>query len=78
MGDDWNERLREVVASTLGISDDDITDELSPETEPAWTSFAHLTLMSAVEEELGIQLSMQEMTEAKSFGTLVRIVAGHA
>ena len=78
MGDDWNERLREVVASTLGIADDEITDDLSPETEPAWTSFAHLTLMSAVEEELGIQLSMQEMTDAKSFGALVRIVASHA
>ncbi|MFY7950967.1 MAG: acyl carrier protein [Armatimonadaceae bacterium] len=78
MSDALGERLRGVVASTLGLADDDITDDLSPDNEPAWTSFAHLTLMSAVEEEFGIQLSMQEMSDAKSFGALAGIVGNHA
>lgn len=78
MSDEWAERLRGVVASTLGLADDDVNDDLSPDSEPSWTSFAHLTLMSAVEDEFGIQLSMQEMSDAKSFGALSQIVGRHA
>ena len=68
-------RLKEVVAETLGLTEDEIAAETSPQTEPAWTSFSHLTLMSAVEEAFGIQLSMAEMTAAQSFGRLAEIVA---
>jgi acyl carrier protein len=64
------ERLRDVVAETLGIDSDDVGDETSPETVAAWTSLNHLTLMSAVEEAFGIQLSMYDMTAAQSYATL--------
>lgn len=70
-------RLTEVVAETLGLAEDEITAETSPQTEAAWTSFSHLTLMSAVEEAFGIQLSMAEMTAAQSFSSLVGIVSQH-
>lgn len=71
-------RLTEVVAETLGLAEDEITAETSPQTEASWTSFTHLTLMSAVEEAFGIQLSMAEMTAAQSFASLAEIVARHA
>lgn len=71
-------RLTEVIAETLGLAEDDISPETSPQNEPAWTSFSHLTLMSAVEEAFGIQLSMDEMTAAQSVARLAEIVAKHA
>jgi acyl carrier protein len=64
------ERLREVVAETLGIDSEDVDDETSPQTVAAWTSLNHLTLMSAVEEAFGIQMSMEDMAVAQSYATL--------
>lgn len=70
-------RLIEVIAETLGLPEDAITPETSSQTEAAWTSFNHLTLMSAVEESFDIQLSMEEMTSAQNVAQLAQIVAQH-
>ena len=70
-------RLREVMAETLGLDEDEIDADTSPQTQAAWTSFSHLTLMSAVEEAFGIQLNINEMTAAQSYGQLSKIVAAH-
>ena len=64
------ERLREVIAETLGIDIEDVGDETSPQTVAAWTSLNHLTLMSAIEEAFGIQMSMEDMAVAQSYATL--------
>lgn len=71
-------RLREVVADTLGIADDEVGESLSPQTNPAWTSFSHLTLMSAVEEAFGIQFSMDDMAAAQSYPKLVALIGAAA
>jgi len=59
-----------MVAETLGMDIEDVGDETSPETVAAWTSLNHLTLMSAVEEAFGIQMSMEDMAVAQSYATL--------
>jgi len=64
------EKLRDMVAETLGMDIEDVGDETSPETVAAWTSLNHLTLMSAVEEAFGIQMSMEDMAVAQSYATL--------
>ncbi len=71
-------KLREVVADTLGIGEDEVDDTLSPQTNPAWTSFSHLTLMSAVEEAFGIQFSMDDMAAAQNYSKLVALVGAAA
>jgi acyl carrier protein len=68
-------RLKQIVADSLTIYEDDIVDETSPNTEPAWTSLGHLTLMSAVEDGFGVQFSMEEMAGAQSFGDLRALLA---
>ena len=68
-------RLKQTVADSLTIDEDDIGDETSPNTEPAWTSLGHLTLMSAVEDAFGVQFSMEEMAAAQSFGELRSMLA---
>ena len=68
-------RLKQIVADSLTIYEDDIVDETSPNTEPAWTSLGHLTLMSAVEEGFGVQFSMEEMASTVNFGELRELLA---
>ena len=68
-------RLKQTFADSLTINEDEIVDETSPDTEPAWTSLGHLTLMSAVEDVFGVQFSMEEMAAAQSFGQLRTLLA---
>ncbi len=70
-------QLRTIVAETLGVSPDEITDETSAKTMPVWNSYNHLTVMSAVEETFGIMFSMEEMTDVANYGELRDIVAKH-
>ncbi|MEO7716600.1 MAG: acyl carrier protein [Capsulimonas sp.] len=70
-------KLKDIVAETLGVDAEEIEGTASPATLPSWTSFNHLTLMSAVEEAFGLTLSMEEMTGVKSYADLAATVGRH-
>ena len=72
---DQETQLQTVTADALGVDPDEITDAASPQTLAAWTSFAHLTLLSAVEEAFGLTFSMDEMTGVHDYGELRALVA---
>jgi acyl carrier protein len=75
--DDFEERLREVSAAVLGVDVDALSDTASPSTLREWTSVAHLSLISAIEEALSIHFSVDEIFAAQSFGALREIVSRH-
>lgn len=77
MTQEQNQHLKEITADAFGVDVDDINDQTSPKTLAAWTSFSHLTLMSAVEDAFGITFSMEEMTGAHNFPELCRTVSAH-
>ena len=68
-------QLKTLTADTLGVDPEEIADDSSPQTLAAWTSFNHLMLMSAVENEFGLTLSMDEMTEVHDYAELRALVA---
>jgi acyl carrier protein len=70
-----DERLRDLSATVLGVDPDDLTDASAPESLGEWTSLRHLSLIAAVEEEFGIQFSLEEINKSQRFGELRRIVA---
>jgi len=53
------ERLHRVVAEVLDVSLESVTGAMSPETVETWDSLTHLRLITAVEAEFEIQLSME-------------------
>lgn len=75
MTTEQEDQLRTVTAEALGVEEDDVTDAASPETLAAWTSFQHLTLLSAVEEAFGLTFSMEEMTGVHDYGELRALAA---
>ncbi len=75
MTSDQETQLKTLTAETLGVDTEEITDEASPQTLAAWTSFEHLTLMSSVEEAFGLTFSMEEMTGVHDYGELRALVA---
>jgi acyl carrier protein len=75
MTSEQESRLQTITAEALGVDPEEITEHSSPETLAAWTSFSHLTLLSAVEEGFGLTFSMEEMTGVHDYAELRALVA---
>jgi len=67
-------KIVDVIAETLMIDTDDLTPTAAMGVVPEWTSFAHLSLMAAIEEAFEIELTMDEMSKATSLETLTSTV----
>lgn len=59
-------KLESTIAQALGLTVDDVTDDLSLDTCDAWTSMAHIGLLSALESAYGITFEIEESIEMDS------------
>jgi acyl carrier protein len=69
--------LASLVAETLGIDEARVVPELSAETVEEWDSLNHLRLITAVEKQFQIRLSMEEVISLTNIGDLAQVVAHH-
>jgi len=69
------ERVREVVAETFDLDPGEISPDASAQTLAAWTSLAHLRLMTNVEQAFGLRLTMDEMTAMTNIPAIVQVLA---
>ena len=63
-------KFEQIVASTLEIPLEEVTDELSLDTCAAWTSLAHIALLSALEAEFATDFDIEESIEMDSVGSI--------
>ena len=68
------QKLKTVVADILGIKPDDVIDELSPENAGTWDSLNHMNIITAVEMEFNVSMSMSEIQEIVNFESLKSVV----
>lgn len=73
-----NDELRQLVAEILGVAASQITDEFGPDVSDTWDSLHHLQIVSAVEQEFGVSLTMPEIRSVDSFGRLAALVRAKA
>lgn len=69
-------RVRDIIANTLGVDEEDLPEEVSMRTFRRWTSLQHMTLMVALEEAFEVRLSVSEMTAMKSLSAIVQVLSG--
>jgi acyl carrier protein len=69
-----NDKLREIVAELFELEPAAVDGALTPEEVELWDSLNHLRLVSAVEEEFAIKLSMKEIESIRSLATLQALV----
>ncbi|MEZ4415757.1 MAG: acyl carrier protein [Gemmatimonadota bacterium] len=62
--------VRRVVSSVLGVPEDDINESTGPDTIEAWDSLQHMNLILALEEELGVQFSDDDIVSMLDVGTI--------
>lgn len=55
--------IEELVASVLGISAEQVTDDLGFNSIPEWDSLNHVNLMIALEERCGTEIDEERMVE---------------
>jgi acyl carrier protein len=72
-----NPKLVEIVAELFDLEPAAVDDALTPEDVELWDSMNHLRLVSAVEEEFQIKLSMQEIESIRSLAVLRALVEQH-
>ena len=69
--------INAIVADVLSLDEDEVNGELTPEKAEYWDSMAHLTLVTAIEEECGIKLTMDEVQSIESVNDMYTIVQKH-
>jgi acyl carrier protein len=69
-----NDKLTEIVAELFELAPAAVNDALTPEDVELWDSMNHLRLISAVEEEFQIKLSMKEIEAIRSLATLEALI----
>ena len=68
------QKLKAVVANILGINAEDVTDDLGPDNNGNWDSLNHMNIITAVEKEFDIAMSMSDIQGIVDFATLKAVV----
>ena len=65
------DEVRELLAQATGVSSGTITEDFDQSSSPAWSSLAHLMLISQLESRFNVIFSNQEIADLTSFAKLV-------
>ena len=68
------DRVFQVVSSVLGVPAGEVNDDTSPDNVKTWDSLRHMKLMLALEEELGVQFTADQIVEMSSVGLILAVL----
>jgi acyl carrier protein len=71
------DKIIEIVGEELALAPSDMTVDLHYNSIPEWDSVAHMTLISALEQEFGITFQNEEIVEMTTISAIERIVLKH-
>ncbi|WP_379129615.1 acyl carrier protein [Paenibacillus sp. sgz500958] len=66
--------LKQIVADILKLPQQDINEELSPQTFPEWTSLKHIQLITTVEDAYNVKFTLKEMKSLKNYAAFITIL----
>ncbi len=73
-----NNKLTEIIAEIFFLDEDEVKPELTPDDVALWDSLNHLRLITAVESELDVQFSMNEIQSINSISRLNELIEAQA
>ena len=68
------DRVFQVVSSVLGVPQGEVNADTSPDNVKTWDSLRHMKLMLALEEELGVQFTADQIVEMNSVGLILAVL----
>jgi acyl carrier protein len=72
------ERIYAIVSKVFRVPVSAIRDDSSPDTIETWDSLQHLQLVLALEEEFGLQFSVDEIAAMQTVASIAAIVQERA
>ena len=75
MSDSNREKFNSVLTAILGIDASLITDDLSPDSVDSWDSLNQINIISALEQEFGVNLVADNLAEYQSVARLTELLA---
>lgn len=57
------EKVTKIISQTMGVPDNQLDEDSSPETVEVWDSLMHMNLVLALEEEFGVQFSDEQIMQ---------------
>lgn len=69
-----SEKIKEIIAGVCEISASEVKETSTIGDFPAWDSIGHLTILSTIEEEMGINFEPEEMMELEDVNDIVKAV----
>ncbi len=68
------QKLKTLVANVLGISTDEVVDQLSPVNNGSWDSLNHMNIITVVEKEFDVAMTMSDIQSIVDFEALKSVV----
>lgn len=65
------EQVKKIIADALHVDEEVLTDDLSIGGIPEWDSVGNLTIISALEEGMGVEIPLDDLFELTSIKALV-------
>ena len=72
-----HDRIKTIMADVLEVEVAEIDDDFNPDSTDNWDSLRNLHLITALEEEFGITLTMSEIQGMVNFSEIVRVTESH-
>ncbi len=66
--------VRKVMGDVLGLAPNAISEGTSMDSIGTWDSLAHINLMTALEQEFGIALEIEEIESMRSFARITAVL----
>ena len=65
------ERIREIIAETINVSPETITESLAIGDIEQWDSMGNMAIIAAIEEQMGIEFPIEDLFELNSVQSII-------
>ena len=70
------EKIRNVFGAVFQVPPEQVLDSLSPEDVSGWDSLGHVKLVTALQEEFGLEFEVDEVMSMENVGEIKKILGG--
>ena len=67
-------RIAEIFQKTFDFPADKVTPQTVPDDVPRWDSLGHISLVSAIQAEFGVELELDEIMEMVSVAKIEEVI----
>ncbi len=67
-------KIFKVISQVMGVSEEEISEESSPDTIEAWDSLNHMNLVFALEEEYSIRFTDESIMQMIDVSSIIKTI----